>query len=153
MKLRRHIQVLSAASRGVAYKLWVAWILRQHGIPNLICLRDIIRDGLSMLTRLFSSKRTAFGAWKQRIQACRKCPLFDPKLGTCGNNSRKLMHWDDKEGNPCIAYNGCSCVVGIKASSPNQRCFLESVGLESQWPTVYNVRLDSTRNTRQPAPR
>lgn len=133
--LRRHAQVAMAAWRGFRYRTKI-------GAP-------VVREGLALFRRLLwlrRRRRTKFGVWRARLRACRRCELFDPKRGTCGNNEGVIQIADTGMLYP----NGCSCICGVKASDPESECTLVGFGLPTMWPSL-SISLDGLDSPAKPA--
>lgn len=128
-RIRRHLEVAGAALRGFRYRTSI-------GAP-------VAREALHLVGRVFALRRKTVdrSTWRRRFKTCRKCPLYDPKNRTCGNNEGLMQFQKPGSDALHLAPNGCSCKVGVKASNPKEDCFLASIGLPSQW-GVYNIKLD-----------
>ena len=118
-RLRRQREIVRAA--------WRAWRYRRSlGAP-------VVADALRFLRKILplpgAKIRTPLPEWLARGRACRACDLYDPQNRTCGTNEGVLVTHDT------IFPNGCSCLVGVKASDPDSICFKASMGLPSGWPT------------------
>ena len=123
-RLRRHAEVALAAWRGFRYRLFI-------GAP-------VVREGFSLFWRLLwwrNRDRTSFTKWRFRIRQCRGCDIYDPIHKACGNNQGVLAIGTR------LYPSGCSCLVGVKSSSPKSDCTLETFGLASRWAS-FGVSLD-----------
>jgi len=123
-RLRRHLEVASAAWRGFRYRHFI-------GAP-------VIREGFALLRRLLRfgpRPRTPFKTWRFRIRQCRGCDIYDPIHKACGNNEGVLAIGTK------LFPSGCSCLVGVKSSSPESVCTLQTFGLASKWAS-FAVSLD-----------
>jgi hypothetical protein len=83
----------------------------------------------SMIFRRKAS-RTPRSTWKFRLGRCRKCDIYDPVNRTCGDNKGVI------EVNGTLYPNGCSCLVGLRASDPKADCFLVSCKVRSKWQSL-----------------
>lgn len=142
--MKRHRQALAAGWRNLRYR----WHI---GAPWMA-------DALLMIRRMLKlgrHKTTPRPIWRQRLRACRTCPVYDKTHRTCGNN-QGLITFALKSGETGCAPNGCGCPAGIKASYPEQDCYFASVvsddgyqPIPSRW-RFQKVGIDTTGNTTQP---
>lgn len=72
----------------------------------------------------------SFATWRFRLGVCRRCDIYDPKHRTCGDNTGVL------ESRGVLYPNGCSCLVGIKASDRSADCYVVQMGGRSKWLTL-----------------
>lgn len=142
---RRHVEIVQAGIRGMRYR-------RTIGAPW-------IKDAILLPIRSLMIWRTTtpFGLWRNRIRACRSCPMYDPVHRVCGNFDSGLATlsipaiFDGEFGIPC----GCRCKVGVRASHPNALCFLATIEFPKNYRhpgnwRLFNLSLDGRCNTTQP---
>lgn len=116
-RIRRAFEVVRAAWRAFRYRTFI-------GAP-------FAQEALALITVPFrrASDRVSPGVWRGRVRACRSCDLYDPDERTCGSNRDYL------QVGITLFPNGCSCLVGIKSSSAKSKCYLETIGCGSKWPS------------------
>jgi hypothetical protein len=129
--MRRNAEVAAAAWRGFRYRYGI-------GAP-------VVSEGLALARRFLRFNRRAripLKAWKQRLRACRKCDLYDPKHKTCGDNTGVIQIVDGGSLFP----NCCSCKVGVKASDPEAECTMVAFKMPSLWKvSSLRISLDGER--------
>lgn len=81
---------------------------------------DIGRTLLAFaIRRVFGA--TPHAAWRQRLRACGKCPVFHRELMTCGKPGEQWF-------NPytqAMEQRGCLCPLRIKVQVPEATCWAE----------------------------
>lgn len=76
-----------------------------------------------MLIALARRERVTLEREEQRLAFCRDCPVFYPRLKTCGSPLR----WRDRDV-------GCWCYMPMKAKLPRATCWLREQGVDRGWP-------------------
>lgn len=116
-RLRRNREVIRAVWRAFRYRTSI-------GAP-------VFREALAFLRRILPFRRarprSPLKLWLHRVRSCRKCELYDRANRTCGTNR------DIIEAGGVLYPNGCSCLVGLKTSDPEQKCFMVTLGAPSNW--------------------
>ncbi len=122
-RFRRNREILRAAWRAFRYRTNI-------GAP-------VFREGIGFIKRVLArkKKRSPLKLWLHRVRSCRKCEIYNAANRTCGSNK------DILEAGGRLFPDGCSCLVGVKASDLDAKCFLVSIGAPSMW-AVNMVSLD-----------
>lgn len=96
------------------------------GLAGALVTRDSpISPGgiLAMLRALVRQERVSVEREEQRLAFCRDCPVYYPKLRTCGSPLR----WRDRD-------IGCHCYMPMKAKLPRATCWIRDQGVRQGWP-------------------
>lgn len=60
---------------------------------------------------------------EQRIELCKKCPIYNPQRGTCNSKLYLNPETDEVSTRPLIGYvRGCGCLISVKTKNPNSSC-------------------------------
>jgi len=84
-----------------------------------------LRVGVFIVRSLFrEDTKIAQSVWKSRIRKCYKCPVYNKELKSCGS----LGMLDDSG-----RQMGCLCYIPFKARYKSSSCWLQSLGLDTNW--------------------
>lgn len=67
---------------------------------------------------------------KRRMDHCRSCPFFEPKLQSCGHIPETTFDTDTTRVVPL----GCWCYLPIAASIPEKDCWARAHNIDVGWP-------------------
>lgn len=85
------------------------------------------RAGVAIVKSTFSADILVVNPKSEaRLNACIRCPIYDPKWQACGDGVKKLENGQ---------YVGCLCYMPFKVTIPTATCWLHDQGVTDQgWP-------------------
>lgn len=103
---------------------------RISGLRTLPTLFRLLRYTLSFLTKCLStSRRVSTSLYLRRLRTCRRCPVYNRALHSCGNIQETFLNPATGKSEPI----GCGCEIAVKAMSKEATCWLNVNGIDGGW--------------------
>ena len=133
--LRSLLPQWARAARAAALALWTTY-------PKGVFVRQMWTTLLSVWSALTARRRygsqTVERLVSSRLEVCRRCPIYDSALQTCGTPGSI-----DRLAEPPIQV-GCWCFLPVAARDPEKACWLTAVGAPEGWEENWRHQIRQT---------